>query len=116
MSEELENKTQLKENSVEQKDLLPSLQSTKLLLSLREEGAQLCFIHTHGQTWVFSPSSHGPQHHTAAQYRHFGCYTPRHYYVVSRTNEPCSMPAKPWVYHCKLSMLWEYYKSYTEYM
>lgn len=64
-----------------------------LLLSLREEGAHVCFIHTRGQTQVFSPNSNGPsirhQHNTAmlAAVLPQAVFCP---YVL--------MPAKPWVY------------------
>lgn len=104
--------TQLKETSVERKDLLFSVPNTILLLS--QIGRCPSALYTYiGQTWVFSPNSYGSQDQTAAQYSHLGCYTPRHYMtsLTGQTN-PVLKPAKPWVYHCKPSMIWENYKSY----
>lgn len=37
--------------------------------------------------------------------------------IMSLAEQMNPAPCQPsWVYHCKLSMLWEYYKSYIEYM
>jgi len=58
---DLENRTWLKEAGVEREALFPSFQSTILLCSPSEEGAQVRFTPTLDRR-VFPPASYGPQH------------------------------------------------------
>lgn len=90
-----------------EKSSMPSFQSSTLLCSPSEDGAQALFTPTLRQTWVSRPTSYGPQHQTAAQQSHLGCYIPRHCCLLSRTYDPVLDSTEPWLHHCKVPMLWE---------
>lgn len=109
-----EHRTWLKEAGVERRAPLPSFQSSTLLCSPSEDGAQALFTPTLRQTWVSRPTSYGPQHQTAAQQSHLGCYIPRHCCLLSRTYDPVLDSTEPWLHHCKVPMLWELFQALHE--
>lgn len=85
-SEGLENRTLLKETSMERTDLLPSLQST-IRYSPSERKVPKCvlYIHVvrHGH-FLLIPMVPASDTNTVS---HLGCHTPRLCYVLSRTED-----------------------------
>lgn len=92
-----ENRPQLKEASVERKDLLSSLQST-ILCTPPENKVPMSVTHTLGQLWVFHPLWHlVPRQHQSSWLL---------YSQESLSKTDVLRPAKPWVYQCKPPVMW----------